>query len=78
MGSLRETHGATAVATAMAGGAQAARLALVDGLPALVWAPGGTTRGVIEFRVTGDRIAALDVTGDPARLGKLEIVLVPA
>jgi RNA polymerase sigma factor (sigma-70 family) len=75
MGSLREAHGATAVATALAGGAQAARLALVDGVPALVWAPGGTTRGVIEFRVAAGRIVALDVTGDPTRIGKLEILL---
>jgi RNA polymerase sigma-70 factor (ECF subfamily) len=75
MGSLRETIGAAAVATALAGGAQTARLALVDGLPALVWAPGGTIRGVIEFRVADDRIVGLDVTGDAARIGELEIVL---
>ncbi|HZX54128.1 MAG TPA: sigma-70 family RNA polymerase sigma factor [Ilumatobacteraceae bacterium] len=75
MGSLRETRGAAAVASALAGGAQTARLALVDGLPALVWAPGGTIRGVIEFRVAADRIVGLDVTGDAARIGELEIVL---
>jgi RNA polymerase sigma-70 factor, ECF subfamily len=78
MGSLRETRGAREVATALAGGAQAARLALVNGVPALVWAPGGTTRGVIEFRVAGGRIVALDVTGDPARIGESEIVLLDA
>lgn len=78
MGSLRETHGAAAVAAALAGGAQAARLALVDGVPALVWAPGGTTSGVIEFRVAFGRMVALDVTGDPARIGELEIVLLDA
>lgn len=78
MGSLRETHGATAVAAAVGGGAQAARLALVDGVPALVWAPGDITRGVIEFRVAADRIVALDVTGDPARIGELEIVFLNA
>jgi len=75
MGSLRETRGAEAVATALAGGAQTARLALVDGLPALVWAPGGTIRGVIEFRVAAGRIVGLDVTGDAARIDELEIVL---
>jgi RNA polymerase sigma-70 factor (ECF subfamily) len=78
MGSLRETRGAKAVATALAGGAQAARLALVDGVPALVWAPGSTTRGVIELRLAADRIVALDVTGDPARIAELEIVLLDA
>jgi len=75
MGSLRETRGAEAVATALAGGAQTARLALVDGLPALVWAPGGTIRGVIEFRVAAGRIVGLDVTGDAARIDELEIVV---
>jgi RNA polymerase sigma-70 factor (ECF subfamily) len=75
MGSLRETRGAAAVASALAGGAQTARLALVDGLPALVWAPGGTIRGVIEFRVADGRIVGLDVTGDAARIDELEIVL---
>ena len=75
MGSLRETHGANAVATALAGGAQAARLALVNGTPALVWSPGGITRGVIDFHVAAGRIVALDVTGDPARISELEIVL---
>ena len=75
MGSLRETRGAAAVARALAGGAQTARLALVDGLPALVWAPGGTIRGVIEFRVADGRIVGLDVTGDAARIDELEIVL---
>jgi RNA polymerase sigma factor (sigma-70 family) len=75
MGSLRATRGATAVATALAGGAHAARLALVNGVAALVWAPAGTPRGVIEFGVAAGRIVTLDVTGDPARIGDLEIVL---
>jgi len=75
MGSLRQTRGATEVARALAGGAQTARLALVDGLPALVWAPGGSIRGVIEFRVAADRIVGLDVTGDAVRIDELEIVL---
>jgi RNA polymerase sigma factor (sigma-70 family) len=75
MGSLRHTSGATAVATALSGGAQAAQLALVDGVPALVWAPGGITRGVIEFHLAAGRIVALDVTGDPERIGELEVLL---
>jgi len=75
MGSLRQTRGATEVARSLAGGAQTARLALVDGLPALVWAPGGSIRGVIEFRVAADRIVGLDVTGDAVRIDELEIVL---
>jgi RNA polymerase sigma-70 factor (ECF subfamily) len=75
MGSLRETRGAEAVAGALSGGAQTAALALVDGLAALVWAPGGRTRGVIEFTVAGDRIVSIRVTGDAERIGELDIVV---
>jgi RNA polymerase sigma factor (sigma-70 family) len=75
MGSLRETRGAEAVATALSGGAQGARLAVVDGLAGLVWAPRGRTRGLIEFTVAGGRIVAIDVTGDSERIGQIDIVI---
>src|SRR5947207_1889008 len=48
MGSLRETVGATAVATALSGGAKGARLAIIDGLAGFVWAPTGQMRRVVE------------------------------
>jgi RNA polymerase sigma-70 factor (ECF subfamily) len=76
MGSLRETHGAAAVAAALAGGAKAARVALVDGVAALVWAPTGDIRGVIAFTIVDGRIVEMDVTGDPDRIGELDVVLV--
>lgn len=76
MGALRGMRGAQAVATALAGGAQAARSAIVDGLAALVWSPGGQVRGVIEFTVVDGRIVAMDVTGDAERIQRLDIVLV--
>ena len=74
MGSLRETRGATAVANALSGGARAARLAIVDGVTGLVWAPGGKTRGVIEFTMKDDKIVAIDVIGDPERLREVDVV----
>jgi len=74
MGSLRETHGATAVASALSGGARGARLAIIEGVTGLAWAPGGTTRGVIEFTLKDDKIVAIDVTGDADRLRELDIV----
>jgi RNA polymerase sigma-70 factor (ECF subfamily) len=74
MGSLRTTRGATEVADALSGGARGAQVALVDGVPALAWAPGGRIRGVIEFTVVDDQIVAIEVTGDPERLARLEIV----
>jgi RNA polymerase sigma-70 factor (ECF subfamily) len=74
MGSLRETVGATAVATALSGGAKGARLAIIDGLAGFVWAPAGQMRGAVEFTVTNGKIVALRVTGDRQRLESLDIV----
>jgi RNA polymerase sigma-70 factor (ECF subfamily) len=75
MGSLREMHGAEAVASALAGGARGATLAVVDGIAAFVWAPGGgDIRGVVQFTLHDDRIVAIDVTGDAERIAQLDIV----
>jgi RNA polymerase sigma-70 factor (ECF subfamily) len=75
MGSLRELHGADAVATALSGGAQGARRAIVDGVAAFVWAPGGAVRGVVRFTVVDDRIVEIEVIGDAARLDAFDIVV---
>jgi RNA polymerase sigma-70 factor (ECF subfamily) len=74
MGSLREMHGAEAVAEALSGGARGATLAIVDGAAAFVWAPGGAIRGVVQFTLHDDRIVAIDVTGDAERIAELDIV----
>jgi RNA polymerase sigma-70 factor (ECF subfamily) len=74
LGSLRHAYGAEAVASMLSGGAKAAQLAIVDGVAALVWAPGGHPRGVIEFTLTGERIIAIDAIGDSERIRSLDIV----
>ena len=74
MGSLREAHGAVAVATMMSGNAQGAHLAIVDGMAGLVWAPRGRTRGVIEFTLRDGRIASIELVGDAKHLNRLDIV----
>jgi RNA polymerase sigma-70 factor, ECF subfamily len=74
MGSLREMHGAEAVANALSGGAQGATLAIVDGVAAFVWAPGGEVRGVVQFTVRDDRVVAIGVTGDAERIRAFDIV----
>jgi RNA polymerase sigma-70 factor, ECF subfamily len=74
MGSLRETRGAEAVANVLSGGARGATLALVDGIAAFVWAPGGQIRGVVQFTLQDDRIVSIDVTGDDERIAALDIV----
>jgi len=75
MGSLRETHGASEVASVLAaGGARGAQLAIIDGLAGFVWAPAGCMRGAVEFVVANDKVVALRVTGDATRLEALDIV----
>jgi RNA polymerase sigma-70 factor (ECF subfamily) len=63
------------VAETLAGGARAAQLAILDGVAGLVWAPNGRVRGAIEFRIAEGVITALDVTGDPERIRRLDVVL---
>lgn len=75
MGSMKETVGAREVAGALSGGAKVAKLAVIDGLAGLVWAPGGELRGVIQFTVVDGRISALDVTSDPDRIAALDVVV---
>jgi RNA polymerase sigma factor (sigma-70 family) len=74
MGAPAETRGAAAVARVFAGRAQAARPALVDGIPAAIWAPGGRPRVVFAFTISGGKITGIGLTADPDRLGGLDIV----
>ncbi|CAL9500638.1 putative ECF RNA polymerase sigma factor SigI [Actinosynnema sp. ALI-1.44] len=62
-----EIHGAEAVAAFFSGRAQAARVALVDGVPAAVWSHRGRVAAVFEFTLVGDRITriAIDTEPDP-------------
>jgi RNA polymerase sigma-70 factor (ECF subfamily) len=75
-GALRETRGARAVAEALAGGAQAGRLAIVVGVAGLAWAPGGRIRGVAQFTIVDGKIAAIDLVGDEDRLREIDIVTI--
>ena len=77
-GAPREVHGARIAAQqaiAFSKGAQAARLALIDGIPGLIVVPRGRLTRVLTFNFAEHAIAQIDVLGDPARLGKLEIAL---
>jgi RNA polymerase sigma-70 factor (ECF subfamily) len=76
MGSAAEVVGAEAVATTFSGRAKAARLALLDGVPGAVWAPGGTPKVVIRFTFDGDRVIGLDMVADPEELARLDIAIV--
>ncbi|MBN6053641.1 sigma-70 family RNA polymerase sigma factor [Nonomuraea sp. RK-328] len=71
------TLGATAVASGakMISGAVARhRAVLVNGLPGFVsWREDGTPLSIISFTVTDDRIAAIAILADPARLASMRL-----
>jgi RNA polymerase sigma factor (sigma-70 family) len=75
IGAPGQLTGAHDVAGRFCGQAQAAQLALIDGVAGLAWAPGGTPRVVFTFAVTGGKITAITMTGDPARLSQLDLAI---
>jgi RNA polymerase sigma factor (sigma-70 family) len=70
-----EVRGAAAVAGTLAGRATAAKLALVDGMPGAVYAPGGLVRAVFTFHVVGDTIAEIEIVNDPTVVAMLHTEL---
>jgi len=70
-----EVRGARAVAATLAGRAQGAQLALIDGAPGAVWAPGGRPRAIFAFRVVGDSISEIEVVIDPSAVAALPVEL---
>jgi RNA polymerase sigma factor (sigma-70 family) len=74
LGAAAETRGAEPVATFMRR-ARGAKRAVVDGLAAAVWMPGGELRVVYDFTISGNRITAIDLIADPERFGELDLVV---
>lgn len=72
---VAELEGPEAVATQFDGQARAARIALIDGEPGLVWAPGGTVRALFRFEVQGDLITEVNLTADPDVVSRAEVRL---
>ncbi|PJI93811.1 sigma-70 family RNA polymerase sigma factor [Luteimicrobium subarcticum] len=70
-----EMHGALAVATTFNGRARVARLALVDGEPAGVWAPGGTARSVFGIVVRDGKVVEVSIHMDPDDVAAMDVVL---
>lgn len=77
MGAAAEIRGAADVASfsRRVGGALAA---LVSGHPGAVWMPGGRPRVVFRFQTDGAKITVIELVADPATIGELDIVLLPA
>jgi RNA polymerase sigma factor (sigma-70 family) len=68
-----DLHGAEAVATRFAGQAQAAQLAVIDGVPGAVWAAGGRPIVVFAFTVHNGRVVEIELVADAERLRRLQI-----
>jgi RNA polymerase sigma-70 factor (ECF subfamily) len=71
-GSLAEVVGASAVAETFSGRAKHAELALVDGMPGLVWAPGGKPRIVFDFSIMDGMIVGIELLADAEVLDHLD------
>ena len=72
-----ELHGAKAVAGQFAGQAQAAQLALIDGVPGAVWAAGGRPVVVFGFTIRNGKVAEIELAADTERLSRLKIEILP-
>jgi len=68
-GSPPVVRGATAVAQVFAGRAQTAEVALIDGLPGLIWAPGGRPRVVWQFEISGGLVTQIVSIAARERIG---------
>jgi len=72
-----ELHGAEAVATRFAGQAQAAQVALIDGVAGAVWAHGGRPIVVFGFTVRDGKVVEIELAADGERLSRLKIEVLP-
>jgi RNA polymerase sigma factor (sigma-70 family) len=75
VGASTLVRGADAVAQTFSGRARAARLALIDGQPGAVWARAGKPRVVFSFKVDDNKITAIELLANAARLNELDVVV---
>jgi hypothetical protein len=73
MGSPRHLAGAADVAATFSGRAQVARVAVVDGMVGLVFAPGGQVRVLFDLTIDDGRITGIEMVAEPEVLAALEI-----
>ena len=72
-----DLHGAEAVATRFAGQAQAAQVALIDGVPGGVWFANGRPVVVFGFTVRNGKVVEIELAADSGRLSRLKIEALP-
>lgn len=73
-----EIRGASAVSKLLAGRAQLAQPALVNGAVGVVVAPRGQLLLVLSLTIMGDKIVTIDVVADPTRLNQLDLTILGA
>jgi hypothetical protein len=76
-GAEAEVRGAAAVAATFVGRAKAARLALLDGEPGLIWTHRGEVRMAFAFTVLDGRVAGIELIADPARIVAMGVEPLP-
>jgi RNA polymerase sigma factor (sigma-70 family) len=73
LGAPARKDGPFDVATRFSGGATAARVAFLDGLPGLVWAHGGTPKVAFDFTVVAGLVTRIDMIGDEDVLSEITV-----
>ena len=68
-----ELHGASAVAEQFNGQAQAAQLALIDGVPGAAWVGGGVPRVAFAFTFRDAKVVEIELVADAERLSQMTI-----
>ncbi|HEX7833521.1 MAG TPA: sigma-70 family RNA polymerase sigma factor [Thermoanaerobaculia bacterium] len=76
IGAMNNVRGAEAVAKNFSGRATGSLLAIIDGEPGLVWAPGGQTRVAFAFTFANDQIAGVELIADPDTLRELDLTII--
>ena len=75
MGATDEVLGAQAVAETFAGRARAARPALIDGVPGLVWLQEGRPRVVFTFVIIDGTVTEIEMVAEPGNIAQLELIM---
>ena len=74
-GASEELRGAPAVADTFSGRARAARPALVEGTPGLVWMQHGRPQMVFDFTIANGKVVKIDLIADPERISELDLTV---
>ena len=78
IGAASEVRGVKEVAATFAGRARAAKLALIDGAPGLVWSQRGRPRVVFGFAIANGKITGIELIADPGRIERFDVKVIRA